>query len=192
MDVVQWLSPRPNSDDVGVFFVPAGADRLPATEGFPSLRRRSAPLVCRHLLRPLAVAVAADVVDDDRAVRIAGAPGSVAVRIELSANGAPLLDPGADDVRFGAVLGEFVGVIFDLGEAAGLPVIGAQPVDDRKALLLLLDALQGTPRARLADALLLFAGGVETCALARGFEARCVLVDAKRVVPINARIEAAL
>ena len=192
MDVVQWLAPRPNSDDVAVCFAPAWADRLPATAGLPALRRRSSPLVCRHLIRPLAIAVAADVVDDERPVRLAGNPGAVSVRIALSANGQPLLDSAADDVRFAAVLGEFVGVVVDLCEAAGLPLMGAAPVDERKALQLLLGGLQGNSRARLADALLLFAGGVETCALARGFEARCFVVEANRVLPINARIEAEL
>jgi hypothetical protein len=153
------------------------------------LRRRSAPLVCKHLVRPLAVAVAADVVDDDAPVRLPGAPGSVSLRIALTAGGQSLLDASADDIRFASVLGEFVGVVVDVCEAAGLPLMGAQPVDERRALQLLLGGLHGNPRARLADSLLLFAAGVETCALARGFEARCSLIEGKRSIAINARIE---
>ncbi len=192
MDVVQWLTPRPGSDDVAVCFAPPWAVNLPPHAGLPALRRRSATLVSRHLTRPFAVAVAADLVDDEAPLRLPGTAGAVSLRIALSANGVALLDAGASDVRFAAVLGEFVGVVVDLCEAAGLPLLGAQPVDERRALQLLLGALQGNARARLADALLLFAGAVETCALARGFEARCSLLHGSRIIPINARIEVEL
>ncbi len=205
MDVVQWLAPLADRDDVAVCFAPAWADRLPRTASLPALRRRSAPLVCKHLARPIAIAVAADVgdaPDDDRATSLPGAPGLISLCVHLSADGAPLLDAKADDVRFAATLSEFVGVVIDVVEAAGLPLMGALPVDERRALQLVLGGLQGSTRSRLADALLLFAGAVETCALARGFQASCSLLvpldrrsdrgGGTRAVPLNARIEEAL
>lgn len=192
MDVVQWLVPLSSRKDVAVCFAPAWADRLPKTAGLPALRRRSAPLVTKHLVRPLAVAVAVDVADDEAPTSLPGAPGQVALRIHLSAEGAPLLPADADDVRFAALLGEFVGVVVDVAEAAGVPVMGVMPTDERRALQILLGGLQENPRSRLADAFLLFAGAIETCALARGFSARCSLVVEPRVVAIDADIEASL
>lgn len=193
MDVMQWLVPLANRKDVAVCFAPAWADRMPATAGLPALRRRSSPLVSRHLVRPVAVAVAADVVDDESETRLPGAPGQVAVRVHLSAEGAPLLDAGATDVGFAALLAEFVGVVVDIAEAAGLPLMGAMPSDERRALHLLLGGLQANPKSRLADSLLLFAGAVETSALARGFSASCSLVvSEKRTVPVDAAIESEL
>jgi hypothetical protein len=64
MDIVQWLVPKKDGA-VGVCFAPAWADRLPPVGSQPALRRRSAPLVSRHIARPLAVAVAATIDDDD-------------------------------------------------------------------------------------------------------------------------------
>lgn len=192
MDVVQWLVPLADRDDVAVCFAPAWADRLPATAGLPALRRRSAPLVCKHLVRPVAVAVPADVVDDERATRLPGSPGALSLRVQLSAEGAPLVDAKASDARFASVMAEFVGVVVDVVEAAGLPMMGALPVDERRALQLLLGGLQGVSRARLADALVLFAGAVEFAAHARGFDVRCFLVENTTLHKLDGRIEAAL
>lgn len=192
MDVVQWLVPLSDRDDLAVCFAPAWADRLPATAGLPALRRRSSPLVCKHLVRPVAVAVPADVADDDRPTRLSGAPGALALRIQLSAEGGPLLGPTANDVRFASVMAEFVGVAVDVVEAAGLPLMGAMPVDERRALQLLLGGLQGTPCARFADALVLFGGAVEFAAHARGFDAACFLVEGTALHRIDGRIEGVL
>ena len=166
MDVVQWLVPRRDDAAAGVVFVcfaPAWADRLPAMAGLPALRRRSAPMVSRHLPRSLAVAVAA---------------------------------ADIDDVRFAAVLGEFVAVVVDLCEAAGLPVMGAVPVDERRGLQILFGGLNGMGRVRLGDALLMLAAATQTAALARGFSARAVVVvvnDPQRAaIAIDGRLEAQL
>lgn len=194
MDVVQWLVPGADGS-VAVCFAPAWADRLPPVAGRPALRRRSAPLVSRHLARPLAVAVVAIVDDDDGGITLPDGPGQIAVRFSVSAEGEPILAADADDVRFASVLGEFVGVVIDLCEAAGLPVMGAVPTDERRALVVLLGGLRGQTRSRLADALLLLAGGVQGAALARGFSSRAsieVVGAAPKVVPIDGRLEAAL
>ena len=89
MDIVQWLVPKKDGA-VGVCFAPAWADRLPPVGSQPALRRRSAPLVSRHIARPLAVAVAAtiDDDDDDGSTRLPEGPGLVGgVRFSLSADG---------------------------------------------------------------------------------------------------------
>ena len=176
-------------------FAPAWADRLPAVGSLPALRRRSAPMVSRHLPRSLAVAVAATVVDDDDASNLPDGPGQVAVRFQLAVDNEPILAADADDIRFAAVLGEFVAVVVDLCEAAGLPVMGALPVDERRGLLILLGALSGLGRIRLGDALLMLAAAAQTAALARGFTARAQLVvvnDTRPPVAIDGRIESAL
>jgi hypothetical protein len=200
MDVVQWLVPGRGGAagaDVGVCFAPAWADRLPAVGRQPALRRRSAPLVSRHLSRPLAVAVPLNDIDDDEPTGLPDAPGAVTVRFALSVDGEPLLAPNADDVRFAAVLGEFVGVVIDLCEAAGIPVMGAVPVDERRALDVLVGGLRGQSRARLADALLLLAAAVQTAALARGFSTMALLMvpstaGTSGVIAVDGCIEAAL
>ena len=198
MDVVQWLVPRRDGDngaDVMVCFAPAWADRLPAVGALPALRRRSAPMVSRHLPRSLAVAVAATVVDDDDVTNLSDAPGTVAVRFLLAVENEPILPVDADDIRFAAVLGEFVSVAVDLCEAAGLPVMGALPVDERRGLQVLLGGLSGLSRVRLGDALLMLAAATQTAALARGFSARAWLVvvdNARAPVAIDGRIESAL
>jgi len=160
------------------------------------LRRRSAPLVSRHLVRPLAVAVAHGIDDDDDgAIALPDEPGRVVVRFTLAAEGEPILAADADDVRFASVLGEFVGVVIDLCEAAGLPVMGAMPGDERRALVVLLGSLRGQTRSRLADALLLLSAAVQMAALARGFSARAALEvpgAAQPVRPIDGRLEATL
>lgn len=197
MDVVQWLVPGADGS-VAVCFAPAWADRLPAVAGRPALRRRSSPLVSRHLSRPLAVAVvasdAAIVDDDETATSLPDAPGAVAVRFTLAADGEPILAADADDVRFASVLGEFVGVVIDLCEAAGLPVMGAMPVDERRSLLVLLGGLRGQGRSRLADALLLLSAGVQSAALARGFSSRASLelVAGGRLIPLDGHLEGQL
>ena len=194
MDVVQWLVPG-GDGGVTVCFAPAWADRLPAVGSRPALRRRSAPLVSRHLARPLAVAVVHGIDDDDGAATLPDEPGRLAVRFTLSADGEPILAADADDVRFASVLGEFVGVVIDLCEAAGLPVMGAMPGDERRALVVLLGSLRGQTRSRLADALLLLSASVQMAALARGFTARAVLEAsgaALPVRPIDGRLEATL
>jgi hypothetical protein len=194
MDVVQWLVPG-GDGAVTVCFAPAWADRLPAIAGRPALRRRSAPLVSRHLARPLAVAVPAGVDDDDGPTSLPEEPGRLAVRLTLAADGEPILAADADDVRFASVLGEFVGVVIDLCEAAGLPVMGAMPGDERRALVVLLGSVRGQTRSRLADALLLLSAAVQMAALARGFSARAVLDvpgAPSPVRPIDGCLEAAL
>lgn len=194
MDVVQWLVPG-GDGGVTVCFAPAWADRLPAVAGRPALRRRSAPLVSRHLARPLAVAVAAGIDDDDSPTSLPDEPGRTAIRLALSADGEPILAADADDVRFASVLGEFVGVVIDLCEAAGLPVMGALPGDERRALVVLLGGLRGQTRSRLADALLLLSAAVQMAALARGFSARATLEvpgTSPALRPIDGRLEASL
>jgi len=194
MDVVQWLVPG-GDGGVTVCFAPAWADRLPAVGGRPALRRRPAPLASRHLARPLAGAVAHGVDDDDGPTALPDEPGRLAVRLTLAAEGEPILAADADDVRFASVLGEFVGVVIDLCEAAGLPVMGAMPGDERRALVVLLGSVRGQTRSRLADALLLLAAAVQMSALARGFSARAVLDvpgASPPVLPIDGRLEAAL
>ncbi len=177
MDVVQWLVPGANTpSEVGVCFAPAWADRLPATGARPALRRRSAPLVSRHLSRPLAVAVVANDVDDESPIAIGGTPGSVTLRFSLSVRGGAIVEADADDVRFAIVLGEFVGVVIDLCEAAGVPVMGAVPADERRALDIVVGGLRGQTKARLADALLLLMGAVQMAADARGFQASMLLL----------------
>ncbi|HEY1100303.1 MAG TPA: hypothetical protein VGF99_15300 [Myxococcota bacterium] len=197
MDVVQWLIPRRDGASRGallVCFAPAWADRLPATGGMPALRRRSAPMVSRHLPRAIAVAVDAADLDDDSASSLSDSPGSVAVTIHLAVDGEPILPADADDIRFAAVLGEFVAVVVDLCEAAGLPVMGALPVDERRGLQVLLGGLSGLSRARLGDALLMLAAATQTAAMARGFSAKAdlVIVADRRVLPIDALLEGAL
>jgi len=198
MDVVQWLVPRRDGDngtEVLVCFAPAWADRLPAVGGLPALRRRSAPMVSRHLPRSLAVAVAATLDDDDGATKLPDGPGQVAVTFELAVEHEPILPSDADDIRFAAVLGEFVAVVVDLCEAAGLPVMGALPVDDRRGLQILLGSLSGLGRVRLADALLMLAAATQTAALARGFTARALLAvvsTSEARIAIDGRIESAL
>ena len=200
MDVVQWLVPGRDGAagaDVGVCFAPAWADRLPPVGRQPALRRRSAPLVSRHLARPMAVAVPLSAVDDEEATGLPDAPGAVSIRFSLSVDGEPMLAPDADDVRFAAVLGEFVGVVIDLCEAAGIPVMGAVPVDERRALDVLVGGLRGQTRARLADALLLLAAAVQMAALARGFSTTASLLvplvpGRSGVIAVDGCIEAAL
>jgi hypothetical protein len=192
MDVVQWLVPGPNGDaSVAVCFAPAWADRLPPVGTTPALRRRSAPLVSRHLSRPLAIAVAAADVDDESPIALPGAPGSVTLRFGLSVRGTPVLDAGADDVHFASVLGEFVGVVIDLCEAAGVPVMGAVPADERRALDIVVGGLRGQTKARLADALLLLLGGVQMAADARGFQATAAMMvrEPAAHVAIDGQIE---
>jgi hypothetical protein len=193
MDIVQWLVPK-NDGDVGVCFAPAWADRLPPVGTQPALRRRSAPLVSRHVARPLAVAVVATVEDDEGPMSLPEGPGQVIVRFALSADGAPLVEPKADDVAFASTLGEFVGVVVDLCEAAGLPLMGALPVDERRGLGVVLGSLRGHSRARVADALLLWAAAVQSAALARGFLSSAALevVGARSVRPIDGTIEASV
>jgi hypothetical protein len=195
MDIVQWLVPKKDGD-VGVCFAPAWADRLPPVGSQPALRRRSAPLVSRHIARPLAVAVATTIDDDDDgATRLPEGPGLVGVRFSLSADGEPLLGPRADDVGFASTLGEFVGVVVDLGEAAGLPMMGALPVDERRGLGIVLGSLRGQTRARLADAFLLWVAAVKSAALARGFSASATLElygSSPSQRPIDGTIEASL
>jgi hypothetical protein len=89
---------------------------------------------------------------------------------------APLVT-GDDDVRFAAVLGEFVGVVADLCGAVDLPFVAAVPGLDARSLDVVLGAVGGMTRARLGDALVLFSVAVRTAALARGFDASCVVVD---------------
>lgn len=194
MDVVQWLVPG-GDGSVTVCFAPAWADRLPAAAGRSALRRRSVPLVSRHLARPLAVAVTVEVEDDEGPTALPGEPGRLAVRLALTADGEPILAADADDVRFASVLGEFVGVVIDLCEAAGLPVMGAMPGDERRALVVLLGSVRGQTRSRLADALLLLSAAVQMAALARGFSARAVLDvpgASPPLRPIDGRLEASL
>jgi hypothetical protein len=192
MDVVQWLAPLPDRSDLAVAFAPAWADRLPQTRHLPALRRRSAPLVCRHLSRPVAVAVAVDVADDDRDARVPRAPGAVTLTLLLSAEGAPVVEAAADDVAFASVLAEFIGVVVDVVEAAGLPLMGVVPAEERRGLTIVLGGLMGLSRSRLADALLLFAGAVEMCALARGFQARAFVGHGDKRFAIDGRLEEAL
>jgi hypothetical protein len=194
MDVVQWLVPG-GDGGVTVCFAPAWADRLPAVGSRPALRRRSAPLVSRHLVRPLAVAVAHGIDDDDGPTALPDEPGRLVVRFTLAAEGEPILAADADDVRFASVLGEFVGVVIDLCEAAGLPVMGAMPGDERRALVVLVGSVRGQTRSRLADALLLLSAAVQMAALARGFTARAALEVpgvAQPVRPIDGRLETTL
>jgi hypothetical protein len=191
MDIVQWLVPK-GDGDVGVCFAPAWADRLPPVGTQPGLRRRSAPLVSRHVARPLAVAVDATVEDDDGPMSLPEGPGQVVVRFALSADGAPLVDPTSDDVAFASTLGEFVGVVVDLCEAAGLPMMGALPIDERRGLGIVLGSLRGHSRTRVADALLLWAGAVQSAALARGFSSSAaleVVAPSRTVRPIDGTIE---
>jgi hypothetical protein len=194
MDVVQWLVPD-REGAVGVCFAPAWADRLPGLGDRPGLRRRSAPLVSRHLSRPLAIAVAAGVDDDDSATTLPDEPGRLAIRLSLSVEGEPILAADADDVRFASVLGEFIGVVIDLCEAAGLPVMGALPSDERRALVVVLGSLRGQTRSRLADALLLLSAAVQMAALARGFSVGASLEVSGAtplLYPIDGRLEEAL
>ena len=199
MDVVQWLVPRRDDAAAGVVFVcfaPAWADRLPAMAGLPALRRRSAPMVSRHLPRSLAVAVAAADIDDDDDLTLPDGPGQVAGRFAPAVEGEPILPADSDDVRFAAVLGEFVAVVVDLCEAAGLPVMGAVPVDERRGLQILFGGLNGMGRVRLGDALLMLAAATQTAALARGFSARAVVVvvndPGRAPIDIDGRLEAQL
>ncbi len=194
MDVVQWLVPARDGDtrDVGVCFAPAWADRLPAVGAQPALRRRSAPMVSRHLPRALAVAVAADIVDDEDTSSLPTAPGLVSVRCVLSVEGEPILPANADDIRFASVLGEFVSVVVDLCEAAGMPVMGALPVDERRAVQVVFGGINGVGRARLADALLMLSAAMQMTALARGFSARAFLVVNDVPTAIDGHIESRL
>jgi hypothetical protein len=191
MDVVQWIARRPGDPVVGVCFAPSSAERLVVGPGQPPLRRRGATLASTHLLRPLVAALPADAVDDDRPSRVGD---GVVLRIALLAGADPIIDGGADDVRFAAVLGEFVGVAADLCAAAGLPFAAALPAKDSQALDVVLGAVDGMSRARLGDALVLFAVAVRTAALARGFDARLALMLAggpqtEKVVVVDGRIE---
>ena len=152
-------------------------------------------MVSRHLPRSLAVAVGVNTDDDDDVTGLPDAPGQVAVRFVLAVQGEPILPADADDIRFAAVLGEFVSVVVDLCEAAGLPVMGALPVDERRGLQILLGGLSGLGRVRLADALLMFAAAVQTAALARGFAAKASVVvvnEARAPIVIDGCIESAL
>jgi len=196
MDVVQWVIPGgldggPRSA-VGACFAPAWADRLPPSGRRPALRRRSAPLVSRHLSRPLAVAVPAGVEDDEAQTSLSDAPGHVTLRLSLAVEGEPLLPAHADDVHFASVFGEFIGVAIDLCEAAGLPVMGACPADERRALDIVLGSLRGQGRSRLADALLLLRAGAQQAALARGFSLTAELLADGRSIGVDGELEAAL
>ncbi len=201
MDVVQWIVPGGLSDgsaatEVGVCFAPAWADRLPSQHTASSraaLRRRSAPLVSRHLPRPLAVAVRADVDDDDTAITLPDAPGQVCLRLSLDAAGEPLIPADASDVHFASVFSEFIGVTVDLCEAAGLPVMGVCPANERRALDVVLGGLRGQSRSRLADALLLLSAAVSLAALSRGFSAQgALLLPERKIIAVDGAIEASL
>jgi hypothetical protein len=188
MEVEQWIARRPGCDDLMIVFAAASTERLPAAFGLPALRRRSAPLVSDELPRPLVAAVAVDVVDDDRPPRLAAAAAAAGLRVVVTHDGDSPFVVG-DDVRFAAVLGEFVGVVAGLCEAAQLPFVAASGGAQGGAIDVGFGPLQGLGRARLADALVTLAVGVRTAALARGFDARCefVLDSATRI--IDGRIE---
>jgi hypothetical protein len=193
MDVVQWIARRPGDPAVGVCFAPSSAERVVAGVDVPVLRRRGATLASVHLPRPLVAALPFDVVDDDRPTRVGEL---LLVRIVLLSGGDPIVDGSvdgaADDVRFAAVLGEFVGVAADLCAAAGLPFSAAVPSCGGQALDVVLGAVAGMSRARLGDALVLFAVAVRTAALARGFDVRATLVmptSTPAEVVVDGRIE---
>ena len=193
MDVVQWIARRPGDPAVGVCFAPSSAERVVAGSGVPALRRRGATLASAHLPRPLVAALPVDVVDDDHPSRVAD---PLLIRITLLPGGDPIIavgvDGAADDVRFAAVLGEFVGVAADLCAAAGLPFQAAAPSHGCRALDVVLGAVAGMSRARLGDAVILFAVGVRTAALARGFDVRAALVlphGTQSEVVVDGRIE---
>ena len=216
MDLVQWLVPGgatttgsttgsttttsslPAKTAISVCLAPAWSDRLPAAEGRPALRRRSAPLVSRHLQRPLAVAVGLTHEDDDDETQLPLTPGSVTLRLSVNAEGSPLVAATDDDLRFSAVLGEYIGVVVDLCEAASLPVMGALPVDERRALDIVLGSLRGQTRSRLADALILVSAAAELAAFARGFSTHLSLRSTNadgqtsKVVPVDGVIETEL
>jgi hypothetical protein len=219
MEVVQWIARRPGDKGLSVRFVPAGTLRLPATAGWPALRRRGPLLSSPHLPHPLVAAVAADVVDDPAVAgsvaRAAG--GGLLLRTSLATGADDGLAADADDVRFAATFAEFVAVVAALAVAAGLPFVAAYPTLRGQQLDVVLgdvapayvapgdgapgDVTPGhlTPgevgvrgRAGLADALILFAVAVRTAALARGFDAAVAVVGGPEPAPIDGRIEETL
>jgi hypothetical protein len=176
MDVVQWIARRPGDPAVVVRFVPTEVAQIEAAAGWPPLRRRGAALASPHLQRPLVAAVPAGVVDDLRLARTGLAPPvPVMLQIMLSA-GDEAVFAGTDDVRFASVFGEFVGVVADLVDAAGLPLLTAHPAAQARALVVALGDVAGLGRSRLADALVVLAVAVRMAALARGFDATLSLV----------------
>jgi hypothetical protein len=193
MDVVQWIARRPGDPAVGVCFAPSSAERIAGGAGVGGLRRRGAALTSVHLPRPLVAALPIDTVDDDRPSRV---DGLLVVRVGLLPAGDPIVavgdDGAADDVRFAAVLGEFVGVAAELCTAAGLPFSAAVPSRGGQALDVVAGPVGGMRRARLGDALILFAVAVRTAALARGFDVSTALVTAtspSSEVVVDGRIE---
>jgi hypothetical protein len=164
-----------------VVFAPSGVERV------GPVRRRASTLASSHLPRALVAAVSHETDDDERPSRFAS---GLTVRIAWK-DGGTAMTGSADHVHFAAVFGEFVGVTVDLCVAAGLPFLAARPAPDGEALDVVVGSMAGIGKARLGDALVLFAVAVRTAALARGFDvvAELAVENADGGFVVDGRIE---